>query len=104
MAVHIKIPPRWDIPEHQITPESLYWNRRQILRALGFTGLGMAGVLAGCRSSQEVEQQIQQRAQTLPKLQAARNDDFTLDRPLTAEKVASHYIPAFCHHSYSSPS
>jgi len=91
MAVCIKIPPRWDMPEHQITPESLYWNRRQILRALGFTGLGMAGVLAGCRSSQEVEQQIQQRAQTLPKLPASRNDDVTLDRPLTEEKVASHY-------------
>jgi sulfoxide reductase catalytic subunit YedY len=91
MAVYIKIPQAWDIPEHQITPESLYWNRRQILRAIGFTSLGMAGVLAGCRSSQEAEHQIQQRAQTLQKLQASRNDDFTLDRPLTAEKVASRY-------------
>ena len=24
MAVYVNIPPRWDIPEHQITPESLY--------------------------------------------------------------------------------
>jgi sulfoxide reductase catalytic subunit YedY len=91
MAVYIKIPQPWDMPEHQITPESLYWNRRQILRALGCTGLGMAGVLAGCRSSQEAEQQIQQRAQTLQKLQVSRNEAFTLDRPLTEEKVASRF-------------
>ena len=56
MAVHIKIPQPWDIPEHQITPEALYWNRRQILRAMGLTGIGLAGVLAGCKSNQEVEQ------------------------------------------------
>ena len=91
MAVHIKIPRPWDMPEHQLTPEALYWNRRQILRAMGATGLGLAGVLAGCRSSQEVEQQIQQRIQTLPQLSAPRNDAFSLDRPLTEEKVAAHY-------------
>jgi sulfoxide reductase catalytic subunit YedY len=51
----------------------------------------VAGVLAGCRSSQEVEQQIQQRAQLLPALPAAHNDAFTLDRPLTDETVASRY-------------
>ena len=61
MAVHIKIPQPWDIPERQITPEALYWNRRQMLRAMGLSGLGLAGVLAGCKSNQEVEQQIQQR-------------------------------------------
>ena len=92
MAVCIKILPSWHIPEHQITPESLYRNRRQFLHALGYTGLGIAGVLAGCRSSQEAEQQIQQRAQTLAeKLHVPYNASFTLDRPLTEEKVASRY-------------
>jgi len=93
VTVHIKIPQPWDMPEHQITPEALYWNRRQILRAMGLTGVGLAGVLAGCKSNQEVEQQIQQRAQTLPKLSAPRNGSFSLDRPLTEEKVAAHYNP-----------
>ena len=69
----------------------LYWNRRQILRAMSLTGVGLAGVLAGCKSNQEVEQQIQQRAQILPKLSAERNNTFSLDRPLTEEKVAAHY-------------
>ena len=91
MAVCINIPPPWHIPEHQITPEALYWNRCQILRALGYTGLGAAGVLAGCRSSQEAEQQIQQHAQTLQKLHVPYNASFTLDRPLTEETVASRY-------------
>ena len=61
MVVHIKIPQPWDIPEHQITPEALYWNRRQILRVMGLTGVGLAGILAGCKSNQEVEQQILQQ-------------------------------------------
>ena len=89
--MYIKMPRPWDMPEHQLTPEALYWNRRQILRAMGVTGLGLAGALAGCKSSQEAEQQIQQRVQTLPKLSALRNDAFSLDRPLTEEKVAAHY-------------
>jgi sulfoxide reductase catalytic subunit YedY len=91
VVVRIKIPQPWDIPEHQITPEALYWNRRQILRAMGLAGVGLAGILAGCKSDQEVEQQILQRAQGLPTLSAPHNDTFSLDRPLTEEKVAAHY-------------
>lgn len=91
MTVYIKVLPPWHIPEHQMTPESLYWNRRQILRALGYTGLGVAGLLAGCRDSQEAEQHIRQYAQTLHKLHAPYNASFTLDRPLTEETVASRY-------------
>jgi sulfoxide reductase catalytic subunit YedY len=89
--VYIKIPRPWEIPERQLTPEALYWNRRQILRAMGVTGLSLAGALAGCKNSQEAERQIQQRVQTLPKLSAPHNDAFSLDRPLTEEKVAAHY-------------
>jgi hypothetical protein len=48
----------WDIPEHQLTLEAVYQNRRQILQAMGFTGMGVAGLLAGCGSGQEAEQYI----------------------------------------------
>ena len=58
---------------------------------MGVTGLGLAGALAGCKSSQEAEQQIQQLVQALPKLSAPHNDAFSLDRSLTEEKVAAHY-------------
>ena len=31
----IRIPKGWEIPEREVTPESVYWNRRQILQAAG---------------------------------------------------------------------
>ncbi len=91
MAPYIKVPRPWDIPEHQLTPEALYWQRRQLLRALGAGGLGLAGFIAGCRGHEDVEREIQQRAQALMKLPATPNTEFTLDRPVTAEVVASRY-------------
>lgn len=91
MAPLIKIPQPWEMPEHRITPESVYWNRRQILQALGFTGVGVAGLLAGCNRSQEAEQQIQQQAHTLSPLPAQRNTTFAIEGALTEEKVASRY-------------
>jgi sulfoxide reductase catalytic subunit YedY len=87
----IKIPKPWHLPDQRITPESVYCNRRQILRAMGFTGVGVAGLVAGCRSSQEAEQHIQQRAQTLAKLEARHNTAFSVSNPLTEERVASRY-------------
>lgn len=91
MAPHIKVVPPWHIPEPQITPEALYWNRRQILRAMGISGLGLAGCLAGCRGSEEAERQIQKQAQALTPLQARLHTMFELDRPMTPEILASRY-------------
>lgn len=90
MAPYIKIPRPWDIPEHRITPEDCYYNRRRILQTMGFTGIGIAGLLAGCQSSQ-TEQQLQQQAATLQALSATKNPTYTLDRPLTEETVAARY-------------
>jgi len=36
----IRIPKGWEIPEREATPESAYYNRRQILAAAGFSLLG----------------------------------------------------------------
>jgi sulfoxide reductase catalytic subunit YedY len=91
MAPYIKIAPAWHIPEHRLTPEAAFVNRRDILRTMGFTGLGLAGWLAGCRNSQEIEPKIQQRAKTLTTLSATHHPAFVLDGPLTAETVASRY-------------
>lgn len=91
MAPCIRIPRPWDMPEHRITPESVYWNRRQLLRAMGYTGLGIAGVLTGCQDTSQVEQHIAAQAQTLRQLQVSRNEVYTLDRLLTEETVASRY-------------
>ncbi len=91
MAPLIKIPRSWDIPEPCLTPESVYWNRRQIVRAMGLTGMGLAGLLAGCQEESPTQQHLQQQAQLLKPLNATRNPTYTLDRPLTAETVAARY-------------
>ena len=63
----IKIPRWWEIPERHATPEHVYLNRRKLLKSFGF--LGASGVLAA----------------------TTRNQEFTLDRPITEEWAAESY-------------
>jgi len=69
----IRIPEGWEIPEREATPEEVYVNRRQWLRAAGF--LGTAGLVAGAGGPYP----------------ARRNPEFTLDRPVTEEWAATGY-------------
>ena len=66
----IKTPKPWDIPERDLTPESAYLNRREILAAAGF--FGMQGLLRAA-------------GETKPK----RNPKYTLVRPITDEAAAT---------------
>ncbi len=66
----------WELPEREATPESVYLNRRQILKAAGF--LGMDGLIAHAAESKGI-------------YPAKRNDDFKLDRPITEEWAATGY-------------
>lgn len=66
----IKVPHGWQIPEREATPESVYLNRREILRA--------AGLLASPT--------LLRASGPYP---AQRNPEFTLDRPLTPEYAAT---------------
>src|SRR5688572_17485877 len=70
----IKIPKGWEIPERDATPEHVYHNRREILKAAGF--LAAAPLL----SAAEVNPHA-----------AKRNPKFTLDRPITEEWAAIGY-------------
>jgi len=72
----IKIPRGWEIPDPQATPESVYFNRRELLKAAGF--LGSAGLLAAATEGKNP-------------YPAKRNADFTLDRPITPEWAAEGY-------------
>ncbi len=72
----IKTPRGWEIPEREATPEHVYWNRRQILRAAGLLGAGR--LLAGPVESKGP-------------YPARRNPEFTLDRPITEEWAATGY-------------
>src|SRR5215467_16114249 len=72
----IKIPRGWEIPEREATPESVYLNRRQILKAAGF--LGMSGLLSAATEGKSP-------------YPAKQNSEFTLDRPVTPEWAAEGY-------------
>ena len=42
----VKIPKPWQLPDHAVTDESTYWNRREVLKTLGLTG--SATLIGGC--------------------------------------------------------
>ena len=72
----IRIPRGWEIPEREATPEDVYHNRRQILRAAGFLAAAPLAALAN------------QEKTIYP---AKRNPEFKLDRPITPEWAAISY-------------
>jgi sulfoxide reductase catalytic subunit YedY len=47
----IKVPRGWELPESKVTPETVYRNRRQLLRDLGLGALALSGLAAGCDRS-----------------------------------------------------
>jgi sulfoxide reductase catalytic subunit YedY len=51
--------PGWFIPERSITPESVYRNRRRFLKELGFSTLGLAGLLSGCSKSESTAETVE---------------------------------------------
>lgn len=66
----------WEVPEREATPESAFINRREILRA---AGLLTGGTLIGAPVDSK---------NLYP---AKRNEQFTLDRPVTEEWAATGY-------------
>ena len=75
----------WEIPEHLATPEHLFLNRRAFLAATGASALALSPELAWA-----------QRVSDLPDpskdlYPAKRNEKYTLDRPVTDEKINTNY-------------
>ena len=81
----IKSRPSWAVPETDATPEDVYLNRREWLRAAGFVGLGFTGAASciGGFASKVVA--------AIGGYPATRNDAYRLDRDLTPEKEATTY-------------
>ncbi len=89
----------WEIGESLATPEEVFLDRREVLRALGFGGLalGLGPTLASCAP---VAPQAVPTAMLTPALggkhadrfPAPRNAAFAVgDRPLTPEEIAGRY-------------
>jgi sulfoxide reductase catalytic subunit YedY len=76
----IKIPRGWEIPEREATPESVYFNRRTLLKAAGFAGVEslLGSALQAARSTDDL-------------YPAKLNPKYVLDRPVTPEFAATGY-------------
>src|ERR1700741_5058546 len=75
----------WEIPERLATPEHLVLNRRALLAATGAAALSISPKIA-----------LAQRISDLPDptkdlYPAGRNEKYTLDRPVTDEKINTSY-------------
>lgn len=80
--MYIKRSRGWEMPERLATPESVFLNRRALLgRAAGLAATSLVGV----------EHAFAAADPTSGLYPAARNDAYTLDRPLTAEKFSADY-------------
>ncbi len=75
----------WEIPERLATPESVYLNRREILKASGFS---LAGGLAATALPASAWAQADPTADLYP---APRNTKYTIDRPVTPEATNTTY-------------
>ena len=85
----------WQLPDAAATPEHIFWDRRRLLKAAAAGPILAAGgaLLAGC---DEVDPMSAEAAQDVPDPSAhlypvKRNDRYTLDRPITPEKIVTTY-------------
>ncbi|MEM8934416.1 MAG: protein-methionine-sulfoxide reductase catalytic subunit MsrP, partial [Acidobacteriota bacterium] len=89
---NLRVPPSWALPERLATTESVYWNRRQVVRALGLGSLA-AALPVGARAATTVDPATRPavRDRFGRRFPAARAKGFTLgdDRSMTPEAVAS---------------
>jgi methionine sulfoxide reductase catalytic subunit len=89
----IKVLSDWFIPEHKATSESVFFNRRKMLKGLGLGTIGATSLLASCSSKEEKQAEVKQglNKAKLKNLIANKNPEFTLDRELTEEAIAATY-------------
>ena len=76
----------WNLPERDLTPESVYLNRREVLKSMGYAGAIMASTIGMTGGMASVA-----HAAKITGFPAPRNEGFTLDRPITDENEATTY-------------
>ena len=75
----------WEIPERLATPEDLLFNRRALLAATGAAALSLSPKMALAQRISDVPDP------TKDLYPASRNEKYTLDRPVTDEKINTNY-------------
>ena len=84
----IKVKRGWEIPEREATPEAVYLNRRNLLKAMGMGSIAAAAGVALPSGAALAADEADPSAGLYP---AKRNEKYTLDRPITDEKLVTHY-------------
>jgi sulfoxide reductase catalytic subunit YedY len=91
--VWFHVRPDWQLPASQVTPETVFYDRRRFLQQLLGLGLGATiAPLAGCQRNSQTMNPIS-TLNTTP-LTASLNPDFSQvapDRPITSEALAATY-------------
>ena len=94
---HHRILPEWHIPERQATPESIFFNRRTLLKGLGLGALTPAllaapgAVPALWAQSAAAPTSVEDTLKGLRSLEAKRNPAYTVERPPTREALPAQF-------------
>lgn len=88
----IRVSKSWEIPERDVTPEDVYFNRRRFLKTLVGAGIGATLMpILGCDKGKEVNSQLAATLAT-DSLEAKRNPAFSeVDRATTDRILAGQY-------------
>lgn len=78
----------WEIPEREATPEAVFRDRRALLKAMGMSALAAAGGAGSLAAAVPAFADADPSAGLYP---AKRNPKYTLDRPVTAQKLSTTY-------------
>lgn len=86
------LPPSWQLPDHLVTPESAFWNRRKFLKTLTGAGIGASALTLGaCQKSSAIEPELR-RTLGRPLEGVTPNAAFQdVGRPVTEQVHASSY-------------
>jgi sulfoxide reductase catalytic subunit YedY len=82
----IKRPRGWQMPEREATPESVFFNRRQLIK-----GIAAGPILAAAPALASAVMAADEADPTADLYPATRNESYALDRAITDEKVSSTY-------------
>ncbi len=87
----LKVKRGWELAERAATPESVFLNRRSLMKGLAAGSILAAGGLAAEPARAELFGNPEQDP-TADLYPVGRNETFKLDRPLTSEEDATNYI------------
>ena len=89
----IKTPRGWERPTSTATPESVFLNRRRLVKSLAAGPIFAAAplLLSGCDDPSPVAKAPPEPDPSAPLYPVSRNERYTLDRPITPETLATGY-------------